>query len=381
MSNNKTKKAASLIQSRFIDLLLSDKLALARLGIIPEVKTLETKRELLNIETQAQLQKQKQAATESEFKDYINEFFHDALFEYLDQRTSETDYLFSEILTIDPVLPQVMDACSAKATSASKLEELIQQATFLVRDVLNLVNNPPFRESNSNKAHVDNIGLAVRYVGVDNIKFALLTYIGRNWLPHSTEPFSDFKNKYWQYSLATANCCRALAKEQGLNECTAFLLGMIQGLGLTMTLRIYLRAFDTVRVAQMKKVVKAGRKDIEKVLDSLVLDHNFVSDALNKYQAQVFTQVCSQLPMKFAVLEPISEELAEGIAFDDAMPLTQILIQARSYVQYKMLQKSRLIELDEAKLFLTNAQINNSTIALLNQVDLKKLDLVPAKQQ
>ncbi len=377
MNDAQQQKNAALIRSRFNDYMLSEKVALARLGLAPKKLAFETSRELLDIEANALEQKQKQKATASEFKDYINEYFHDALFEYLDERTENVDYLLTEILTIDPVIPKLFDACAAKASSASTFEKLITELPFLTRDVLNLVNNPPFREPNSKKAHVDNVGLAVRYVGVDNMKFALLTYIAKNWLPHSTEPYTDFKTRYWQYALATANCARELSKHYKVSEHVAFMFGMLQGIGMSLTLRMYLRAFDTVRVQQMKKVVKAGRKDIEKVLDSLTIDDNFVSDALNKYALKVTQVIFDNVELKYAVVAPAAQELANDTPFAEAMPLTQLTQQAKAFVQYKMLQKSRLIELDEAKLFLTNASINNKVIALLNQVNLKKLNLTP----
>ena len=370
------EKTATLIKSRFIDSMLSDKIALARLGLGTTKQQIESSRELLDIESRAAAQKQKQRETEAEFKVYVNEYFHDALFEYLDERTADSEFLFSEILSVDPGIPPLFDACVAKATGAGRLDELISQMPWLTRDVLNLVNNPPFRETKSQKAHVQDVGLAVRYVGVDNIKFALLTYVAKSWLPHSTEPYSEFKSRYWQYALATANCARALAEDHHVDEVHAFLFALIHGIGMTISLRLYLRAFDSVRVTQMKKVLKADRKDIEKVLDSLVLDHNFVSDAVNKYAAKISASLMQSLPLKFAVMAPYAEEIAEDMPFKDASPLTQIVLQSKTYVQYKMLQKSRLIELDEAKLFLTHAAINNKIISKLNGVNLKKLDLM-----
>ena len=371
------EKTATLVKSRFIDLMLSEKIALARLGLARKNKELETSRELLDIEAKAIEKKQKAQKSEAEFRVYVNEFFHDALFEYLDERVEDEEYLFSEILTVDPNIPKLFDACAAKATGAGRFDELIREMPWLTRDVLNLVNNPPFREANSQKPHVQDVALAVRYVGVDNIKYALLTYVCRSWLPHSTEPYSEFKSKYWQYSLATANCARALAADFKVNETVAFLYGMIHGIGLSMALRLYLRAFDTVRIAQMKKVLKDDRKDIEKILDSLELDHNFVSDGIRKYALRISASLINHLQLKYAVMAPFAEELANDIPYKDAAPLTQLLMQAKSYVQYKMLQKSRLIELDEAKVFLTHAAIKNASISKLNQVNLKKLDLRP----
>ena len=374
---NTIGKNATIIRARFIDALLSDKIALSRLGVATDTSQVESARELLDIEAKAKEQKQKKQKTIAEFKDYVNEYFHDALFEHLEDRVADSDFLFNEILNVESSVAGLFDACVARATGASQLSEIIGQMSWLTRDVLNLVNNPPFRDLKSDKPHVQDVGLAVRYVGVDNIKFALLTYVGKNWLPHSTEPYSEFKNKYWQYALACANCARELAPDQKVDPTLAYLFGLVHGIGLTISLRLYLRAFDSVRIAQMKKVLNAGRKDIEKVLDTLQLDHNFVSDALNKFWLPVSHKLFEHLSLKFAILAPFCEELIQHLPFKDASPMTQTLMQAQTFVQYKMLQKSRLIELDEAKLFLTHASINNSVLTKLNQVNLKKLDLKP----
>lgn len=377
MSLAQADKLNSLIQSRFFDLMLSEKVAFKRLGLVDKRKDLESARQLLDIENKAIQKKVKQQATAAEFREYVNEYFHEALFEYLEERTLDTGYLFSEILTIEPIIADIMDACAARATTASQLDTMISQVTFLTRDLLKMVNNPPFRAEGSKRAHVDNTGLAVRYVGVENVKFALLTYIAKNWLPHSTEPYPDFKNRFWQYSIATANCAKTLAKYYKVDPAVAFMLGLVHGIGMSMSLRLYLRAFDTVRLDQMKKLSKANRKDIVKAIDSLVIDDTFVSQAVRKLSPQISQIVATKLDLKFAPLTPAMDEIVASVPFKKCSPLTRLLLQSQTFVRYKMLQKSRLIELDEAKLFLSQTNINNDIIAVLNKVNLLKLDIRP----
>lgn len=377
MGVSQQAKTTSFIQSRFFDLMLSEKIALTRLGVFSTRKKLDTSRELLHIEMQALERKVKQKATEAEFKEYVNEYFHEALFEYLEKYTTDKKHLFSQILPIGPMIPDVLDACVKKATTATQLDNLISSVSFLNRDILKMVNNPPFRAENSNKAHVDKTGLAVRYIGVDNTKFALLSFVGKNWLPHSTEPYNDFKDKFWQYSIATANCARTLAKYYKIDESVAFLLGLLHGIGMSMSLRLYLRAFNTVRMEQMKALSKANRIDIVKLIDTLTLDDSFVSEALRKFTPVVSYQVIEQLDLKFAPILPTMEELRENIPFKQSSPMTRLLRQSQTFVQYKMLQKSRLIDLDDAKVFLTHANINNDIINILNRVDLLKIDIRP----
>ena len=166
---------------------------------------------------------------------------------------------------------------------------------------------------------------------------------------------------------------RALAPVYKLNDTVAYFFGLFHGIGISLMLRLYLRAFDTVRVAQMKESNESGRKDIEKVLDALEVDTAFVSEAVNKYTWQMSAQVFEKLGLKYAVVLPAAQEVLGGISYDEALPMTRAILQAKTYAQYKILQQARLIELDEAKAFLTHAKINNTIISELNKVNLGRI--------
>ena len=373
MNNPNYQKTASFVESRFADLLLSDDFALSRLGFNREELRQSSTRALLDIEAKAQEKKQKRQETEQEFKVYVSEFFHETLFEYLEQRVADPDYIFTELLNFEPELPKLFDACAAKASGATQFEQIITTIPWLKSKFIETINNPPFRQAKSIKPKVQNLGLAIRYIGLDNTKLVVLSLAAQHWLPHSTEPYNTFKTRYWQYAIATANCSRQLAKYNGLNEVVAFFLGLFHAIGTSVALRLYLRAFDTVRIAQMKDSLKTGRRDIEKVLNSLESDPNFISEALSKFSNQISYKIFEKLGLKYAVVAPYAEEIKNKLTFSQASPMTQVLMQARTFAQYKILQKARLIELDEAKIFLTNYKINNTVIAELNQVNLTNI--------
>lgn len=370
MNNPNFQKTASFIESRFVDLMLSDDFAMQRLGISNDSVEDERASTMLDIEAQAAEQKQKQKKAEQEFKVYVSEYFHDHLFNYLDEKLNDSDYIFHELLPFEPEIAKLFDVCAAKASGVNQFAQLISAVPWLKQRFLHMVNNPPFREANSSKPTVEKVDLAVRYIGIDNAKTALLAQVARYWLPHSTEPYAEFKNKHWKYSVATANCMAELAKVYKLNETTAFFFGLFHNIGMALTLRLYLRAFDAVRIEQMKESLKTDRKDIEQVLNTLEIDPHFIHDALRKYSFAMTQKVFEKFELKFAVVAPFAEELANQTAFTDAAPMTQALMQAKTFAQYKILQKARIIELDEAKVFLTNYRVNNTIISALNKVNL-----------
>lgn len=373
MSSTNVHKTSSFVKSRFIDLMLSDEFALSRLGLSRKEMRQESTRSLLDVEAKAAEEKLKQKATEQEFKIYVSEFFHEQLFEYIEQRVNDSEYLFSELLQFEDEIPKIFDACAAKASTASQFESLISAIPWLKARFIQAINKPPFREEKSSKPQVEKVGLAIRYIGIDNTKILLLSEIAKRWLPHSTEPYSDFKANHWRYSVATANCMLSLAPIYKVNDVVAYFFGLFHGIGISLMLRLYLRAFDTVRVTQMKESLKNGRKDIEKVLNEMEIDPAFVSEAINKYSWTITCKLYERLSLRFAVVLPFAEEMKEKMSFDKASPMTQALLQAKTYSQYKILQKNRLIELDEAKAFLTHVRINNVIISELNKINLAKI--------
>lgn len=373
MNQSGINKTAAFVSSRYVDLMLSTDFAMTRLGLNRQQLKQDTTRSLLDVEAKAAEQKLKKQATEQEFKTYVSEFFHDKLFEYIEQRVADPEYICAELLQYEPEIPKIFDACAAKATGATQLEILISSIPWLKAQFLSKINKPPFREEKTTKPTVEEVILGVRYIGVENTKLLILSEIAKKWLPHSTEPYSEYKRNYWKYTVATANCMRALGPVYKINDTVAYFFGLFHGIGISLMLRLYLRAFDTVRVAQMKESNESGRKDIEKVLDALEVDTSFVSEAVNKYSWQMSVQVFEKLGLKYAVVLPAAQEVLGGISYDEALPMTRAIMQAKTYAQYKILQQARLIELDEAKAFLTHARINNTIISELNKVNLGRI--------
>ncbi|MDA8621569.1 HDOD domain-containing protein [Psychrosphaera sp.] len=368
-------KLKQIVQARFIDLMVSDQVAKQRLGLIKEVEESTNNRELLSIEANALEQKERKSKTEEEFKIYINEYFHDALFEYIDSKMSDPEYLFSEVLKLDPNLSKIIDICLSKAVNTKQLAELIEPNTSIKREFLNIINKPPFREKESTKPFQEDVSLAIRYLGIDNIKSPILALIAKQWLPHSTEPFTNFKPKLWQYSIATANCMEALASKTKVNPLQAFTLGLLHSFGYGMIMRMYLRSFEKIRLEEMYKARTSGRSDIEKVLNSLALDGKFASELILEHGLQASYLLLEHLQLKFSPLASVMQEVVDNIALEDMTPMASLLVKSKTYSQYKLLQKARLIELPEAKRFLTGSKINNEFISLLNTVNLSKLNL------
>ena len=376
-------KLTQIITHRFTDFVVADNIAKKRLGLINTTgNSSEVNRSLLSIEAKALEAKERKAKTAEEFLVYINEYFHDVLFNYIDNVVENKSVLFSDTFKIDATLAKLLKVCLSPNASANQIAELVAPLPALKKELLSIVNKPPFRDPKSTRPLLDNVMLAIRYVGPDNIKMPIIALIAKQWQPHSTEPFSETKVKLWQYSVAVANCMEQTASTTRLPTLNAYLLGLVHGVGYGLALRLYLRSFEKVRINEMKKARKSGRPDIEKALDALKVDGEFASDIIFKHGLRLSTGIMEQLEFEqpfFVEAMEMATAWPESSLNDEQHPQSavyfRLLVKSITYGQYKILQKARLIELNEAKRFLTNAQINNEFISHLNQVDLTKLNL------
>lgn len=368
-------KLNQIVFHRFTDFIVSDQVTKKRLGLINQEQTAEVNRNLLSVEAKAQQEKLRRSKTAEEFLIYINEYFHDALLTYIDQIADNNSVLFGDIFKLDAHVTKLVQTCLNKNSSANQIAELVTQLPWLKKDLLGVVNKPPFREEGSSRPLLDDVMLAVRYVGPDNIRMPILALIVKHWQPHSTEPYHDSKTKLWQYSVATANCMEQLAPNYRIEPLQAYFLGLAHGVGFGLALRLYLRSFEKVRLNEMKKARQASRPDIEKALDQLQLDGEFASEVIFKHGWSLSHGLIKKLDLKLTPLLPAIEQVEVWPEEPIEQPLAALLVKSSTYSQYKVLQKARLIELNEAKRFLTGAKINNEFISNLNQVDLSRLNL------
>lgn len=368
-------KLNQIVFHRFTDFLISDQVTKQRLGLINQAQTTEVNRNLLSVEAKAQQEKLRRSKTAEEFLIYVNEYFHDALLTYIEHVVANNSVLFGDIFKLDAQVITLVQTCLNKNANANQIAELVSQLPWLKKDLLSIVNKPPFRDEASTKPMLDDVMLAVRYVGPDNIRMPILALIVKHWQPHSTEPYNNSKTKLWQYSVATANCMEQLAPSYRIDPLQGYFLGLAHGVGFGLALRLYLRSFEKVRLNEMKKARQASRPDIEKALNQLQLDGEFASETIFKHGWSLSVGLMKKLDLKLTPILPAIEQAELWPEEPTDSVLATLLVKASTYGQYKVLQKARLIELNEAKRFLTGAQINNEFISNLNQVDLSRLNL------
>jgi hypothetical protein len=187
------------------------------------------RRELLNVEKEIQQEKIVAAHGEEHFRNQVTKVFYDQVRSQVNKAFDNKIYLYQNILCIEDAAPAILELLSLRATSINRIQPLASSLPWLATDLINLVNKPQYRKRAD--VQVSDARLALSFIGLDNLKLVMPTFILKHWLPDTTAPYGLMKRKLWNDSLSVALAASALAKDKKLNCYTAFTTGMLSNIG------------------------------------------------------------------------------------------------------------------------------------------------------
>lgn len=361
------------LEQRFFDQLIGVNPEKKRLGYQIRAGQPPSERTLLDIEAQALKQRLAGEKAKAQFTEFAQAHLHDEVADELVRRLHNIDHVMASLFHPTAAYYKVLDALSTKAITVNKLDPLISQVPWLVEDLLRLVNQPQYRNRTSSGAMVKDIKTAVRYLGVESLQLIVPVYAVRRMMPHSTDPFTALKTRLWEYSLAVAIAAKRLAQDSPEPPYNAFCAGLFHTLGHTVVTRNYLRTYQHVRQQQLLQARESRDVQLTDTLDSLEPDGSFLCESMNEFAAVLSADITSRWQLENLPLCQTLDQLAEGVGFSGSSPLTRVVQQAQTYVQWRELKQRHQVSDDEARIWLGSVQLGADSLAALAQTNLKRL--------
>ncbi len=331
------------------------------------------RRELLAVEQQAHQNKIIAEHGEHHFKAQIGNQLYAKITAVINNDFDDKEKLFHQILRIEDATAAILDILAVKAASISRIKPLVNSLSWLADDLIHLVNKPQYRKRADVQIHAANVALS--YIGLDNLKLVMPTFILKHWLPQSTSPFSLMKRKIWNNSLSIAITASILAKQQNLDEFTAFTAGMFSTLGQLTVCKTYITAFHEIHGEEVRLAFKNKDKRLHDVLVGIKMSPDILLEQFIKRNAQVSAEIVELMRFeRLALTEPLFD-LAYTSKFQNMNTIAQVIVQAQAYVAFRNLAKENLIDNDEAKVLFTTANLSPANISLLKKSDIDHLKL------
>ncbi len=374
-TNNKT---LTELYKRSISLSISKEFAEQKKGKIFTVakqdsEQEERRRELLAIEQQTQKERTLKEFGLNHFKEQALLALHKKINIHLENKFSNHVALYTGTLKVEDTAAEIMEVLSLPSASISRISPLVKSLPWLAEDIINLVNKPQYRKRA--EVQVTDVNLALSYIGLDNLKMLVPTFVLKHWLPQSTSPFPLLKRKIWNDALSIALVAKALAKKQQVDPFTAYTAGMLSNTGLlTVT-----RSFFDIYTEELKQSLHKAYHDRDKRLYDVLTDLQAAPELLLEHIANHSSTITAELIelMRFENL-PITQpafDLADQTDIEMMSPIARIVTQANAFVATRNLAKEYLINDDESQFWLNSVKLSATEIKLLKRTDIDHIKL------
>ena len=373
-----------LVQQRFEALFLDVKTAQQNtlnegqpmLNII-EVEQSKTARSLLRVEKQAIREKDLNTKSDLNFLSTVAAQVDAEVEKRLEKTLDDTEQMYTKIMGIDSVFPDLLDLVSLKVATISKIEPLATELPWLFNDLMKFVNQSKYRRTD-NKGKmilVETMRVGLNFFGIENLIIVLTSLAFKRSLPQITDPYPQIKLRIWEEALATAISCKQIASLVGVNQNHAFCVGMLQTMGKVVISKLYFRLFETVLREALVETQNSRKHEEHSALTRITPSGQFLNHLIDKYALSVSAKLIDKMAMKRVFIANAMFEVAKNQSTAGMSPLAEVLKQGKAYAQYRMLKKYKLINLEQSKEFIRTLNMPKGSLELLKATDLRSLDL------
>jgi hypothetical protein len=331
------------------------------------------RRELLSVEVKAQQEKIVAAHGEEHFKKQVMATFFAQVNKQVNDEFDNKAYLYNSVLSIEDAAPTILELLSLRATSINKIKPLATSLPWLANDLINLVNKPQYRKRAD--VQVNDAKLALSYIGLDNLKLVMPTFILKHWLPVSTAPFSLMKRKLWNDSLSIALAASVLTENTGINSYTAFATGMLSNVGKLAITRCFLSTYNRMYKQELREAFEAKDKRLHNILTQIENPPELLLEQLILRSSKLSAELIELMNFDRLHITEAMFDLAYAETIEKMSPVAQIVTKAKVYVTYRNLAKENLIDDEAATLLLKSAKLTKAEISLLRKSDIDHIKL------
>ena len=366
------------IYQRSLTLVISKEFAQSRCGKMSvatdqDSEQASSRRELLEVEQQAKKEKRIQEHGENHFRTQVMNKFFAQVSKELNVEFENKEHFYQNFLQIEDAAPAILELLSLRAASINRVTPLVANLPWLANELVNLVNKPQYRKRADVK--VTDANLAVSYVGLENLKLVMPTFILKHWLPTTTSPFPLMKRKLWNESLSVALASRVLAEHNGIDWYRAFSAGMLSNIGPLAVTQCFITKFNDLYNKQRKDAYDKRDKKLHNALLDIQSSPELLHEQLISRSYKIGADLVEQMHFDRLPITEAMFDLAYGEDQSKMSEIAKIVVKAKAYVAFRSLAKEELINNHEAKAILSVSKITPDEINLLKKSDIDHIKL------
>ncbi|MFT5235054.1 MAG: hypothetical protein ACI90A_000416 [Shewanella sp.] len=295
----------------------------------------------------------------------------------VDHRLSSADAVIesagineSQLLMLELLLESNIDI--------NRLRLLIESESWLVRDLLNIVNSSSFRHRRpqGSDVKVTDIKLVLNFIGIENIKVLVPHFCLRHWLPSGHANLLWTTRKLWRYAMVSAIAAQALGKLYEKDGVFVYVCTLLSQLGPSVVLKNSALLFEEIWGLWLREASSCRDKE----LYDAVLVTEFPSD--RAYELVIHNggrlnwQILQQLNFSDSAMTSVMAELDNNLSYKDLSESASIVARANCYAKVMLLEEMKQLDPQEKHIMFDYYELTEQELIRLKGQNYRKLNII-----
>lgn len=272
----------------------------------------------------------------------------------------------------------MLELLQGENVDINRLTSLIQGLSWLVRDLIHLVNSASFRHHRLQQSDVKvtDIKLVVNFIGIENIKLLIPYFCIRHWLPSGHANLLWTTRKLWRYSVVSAIAAQALAKLHQQDGSFVYTCTLLSQLGPSVVLKNSAKLFEQIWVTWQREASGCRDRDVYDAVVATEFPAESVYDLVLKHGSKLNWQLLHHLDFKDSAMTKVLAELDNNLSYKDLSEDAAMVARANCYAKVVLLEELRQIEPREKRMMFDYYELSEQEVIRLQGQNYKKLNII-----
>ena len=272
----------------------------------------------------------------------------------------------------------LLELLQAKNLDLNRLRLVINDLSWLSRDLTNMVNSPAFRahRPKGGDVQVTDLKLVLNYIGLENLKVLIPYYCLRNWLPSGNANLLWTTRKLWRFSIVSSIATQALAKLHNIDMSLVYCVSLLNQLGTAVVLSNSARLFEKTWGGWLREASGSRDKELYDAVMATEFPSAQVCDHVMNFGAKLNWQLLGILGFEDSRLSQMLHELDQTLNFCELSPEAAIVAKAACYAKVMMLEELRQLEPQEKRLMFDYFEFSEQELIRLKAQNYRKMDIL-----
>lgn len=331
----------------------------------------------LAVEREAAIERLAKKVEDKQVFERVSKQLVDAVEKAIDHRLASVDSVIkssgineSQLLILELVQERVIDT--------NRLISLIENESWLVNDLLNIVNSASFRHRKikDSDIKVTDVKLILNFIGMENVKLLVPYFCLRNWLPSGHANLLWTTRKLWRYSMVSAIAAQTLAKLYEKDSVFVYTCSLLSQLGPSVVLTNSAVLFDNTWSFWLQEASNSRDKGLYDAVLSTEFPSGKVCGLVIQYGDRLNWQLLDQLNCNNSSIVSVMAELDNNLSYKDLSENAAIVARASCYAKVMLLDEMKQLAPQEKRIMFDYYELSKQEIIRLKSQNYRKLDIM-----